>query len=89
MNSSQFYTNIARVIAGLAIIMGLSSIAKGLSIATGFVIEPEVGYYIGNHTTGEVIDKGTYQFIFGVTLGVLTEISRSLFKKESKNAKDK
>ena len=88
MNSSQFYTNIARVIAGIVIVMGISGIAMGLSIATGFFVEPEPGRYIGTHTTGEVIDKGTYYIIFGVTLGMFTEVSRSLFNKDNGKAKD-
>ncbi len=72
------YTKTARVIAGLALLLGILSLVMGFTIATGIVVEPEQGRYLGNKTTGQMIDKGTYTIIFAVALGVLTEISQSL-----------
>ena len=77
------YTKIARVIVAIAIIMGVLSLAMGLSIATGIIVEPEQGRYLGNKTTGQMIDKGIYTIIFAVALGVLAEISQSLFNKNN------
>ena len=54
------------------------SIAMGLSVATGAIIEPEPGPFLGNKTSGEAIDSGIYRIIFAIALGVITDISYSV-----------
>ena len=83
MNNSQFYTKFARVIAGIALILGIIGVVLGLVVATGVMVEPEPGHYLGSKTSGESIDRGIVYIFLAVTLGVLTEISQSLFNEHN------
>ena len=75
-----FYTNLGRVAASIVFVLGLMGIAMGLGVATGGIVEPSPGYYLGNKTSGEAIDKGIYYVLFAIILGVITDISRSVAK---------
>ena len=75
-----FYTTLGRIAASLALALGLLRFAWGLAIATGTIVEPEPGRYLGTRTSGEVIDQGIYVVLFAIILGVITEISRSVAK---------
>ena len=77
-----FYTKIGRGIAILAIIFGVLRVALGFAIATGVMIEPTPGRYLGTSSSGEAIDQGLYVVLFGIILGILTDISRSLAKRQ-------
>ena len=72
-----FFTSAGRFIAWLAIMFGAARIALAL-----FVIQmgdPDlVSRYIGSGATGQAIDQGLYILIFGIVIGVLTDISRSV-----------
>lgn len=74
------FTTMGRIIAGLAFILGLLRLATGLAVATGAVVEPQPGAYLGTRTSGEVIDQGIYTMLFAIILGVATVISRSVSK---------
>lgn len=77
------YTKIASVIAGIVLLVGILSLLTGSFIATSDMTEVEAVRYLGNKTTGQMIDRGIYTIIFAVALGVLTEISKSLFNQSS------
>ncbi|MCA8881027.1 MAG: hypothetical protein KDA73_13965 [Rhodobacteraceae bacterium] len=72
-----FFTRVGRIVAWLAVIHGAFSVALAL-----FVIwsgDPNLAHrYLGSGTTGQAINQGTLVLIFGVVVGVLTDISRSV-----------
>lgn len=72
-----FFTLAGRVVAWLAITFGLLRITLAL-----FVIQSGdpslVPRYLGSGATGQAIDQGLYVLIFGIVVGVLTDISRSV-----------
>jgi len=72
-----FFTKAGRVVAWLTIILGGMRIALALLVLqTG---DPSlVPRYLGSGTTGQAIDQGLYVLIFGIVVGVLTDISRSV-----------
>ena len=74
-----FFTRAARVLAWLAIIYAVVRIALAV-----FVIQSGdpslVHRYIGSGTTGQAIDRALYVLVFGIALGVLADISRSVAK---------
>lgn len=71
------YTKLGRVVAALALMVGVFHLALGVGIASGFLPEASRAY-LGNKTTGETIDQSVYVIVFAIILGILTEISRSL-----------
>jgi len=77
------YTKLASFIVGLALILGILNIFIGVFIITSDMSAVDVVRYLGNKTTGQLIDRGAYTIIFAITLGVLTEISKSLSIKNS------
>jgi hypothetical protein len=73
------FTRLGRIVAILALILGIWHIVGGLLIATG-AVAPEadaLARFFGNKTTGQVIDRGFYAVLFAIALGILTEISSS------------
>ncbi len=75
------FTRVGRVVAILAVILGVLRIAMGFIIAVGLSPSADPSRYIGSRTTGEVIDQGIAVVLFGVVLGVVTCISRMLAKR--------
>jgi hypothetical protein len=72
-----FFTRAGRVVAWLAIIFGVLRIALALFVVQSG--DPSlVPRYLGSGTTGQAIDQGLYVLIFGIVVGVLTDISRSV-----------
>lgn len=75
-----FFTKAGRVVAWLALIFGGARIAIAV-----FVIEsgdPSLASrYLGSGAPGQAIDEGFYALIFGILVGVLTDISRTLAEK--------
>ncbi len=75
-----FFTRAGRIVAWMAIILG------GLRIATAILVlmtdDPSAAapMLLGSKSTGQAIDQGIYAIIFGVVVGVLTDISRSVSK---------
>lgn len=74
------YTKLGRIAAAIIFIFGVLSLLMGLGVATGTIVEPELGLYLGNRTSGEAIDTGIYRIISAIALGVLTEISQSIVR---------
>ena len=78
--SLMFFTKAGRVVAWLALTFGIARIAIALIVIQSG--DPSlVPRYLGSGTTGQAIDQGFYVLIFGIVLGVLTDISRSLANK--------
>ena len=72
-----FFTKAGRVVAWLALIFGGARIAIALIVVQSG--DPSLApRYLGSGTTGQAIDQGLYVLIFGIVIGVLTDISRSL-----------
>jgi hypothetical protein len=77
------YTKSGRVVAGILLVIGISSVAIGLGVAAGIIVEPEPGRYLVSKTSGEAIDRGLYYVFIAICLGVLTDISKSVTKNEA------
>ena len=75
-----FFTATARVAAWLAIILGAIRIALAL-----FAMNTEdpnfAMQYLGRVTTGEALDQGIDMVLFGLIVGVLTDISHSVARR--------
>ena len=65
---------IALILAGLVCAFGVAQIGMGLSIAQGWIIEPEPGRYLGSKTTGEWIDSGIYKMVGALAFGLLVAL---------------
>jgi hypothetical protein len=65
-----------QVIAWLAVVVGGGRIITGFSLA-GSGDPASIARYLGSDTTGEAIDQGLMLVVFGVALGILTEISKA------------
>lgn len=76
------FTHLARLLAIIALVFGLSRILLGLAIATELVGRYEVALarYTTAPSSGQVIDRGIYIILFAIGLGTLAEISFSLRK---------
>ncbi len=77
-----FFTKLGHSAAGLIFFWGFVQIAMGFAVATGVLIEPEPGRYLAG-TSGEAIEGGFYYVFIAIILGVITEISRAVFKGDS------
>ena len=71
------FTHLGRIVAFLALLIGIWWVAGGPMIATGALAPEEcaLARYFGKKTTGAVIDRGLYAILFAIALGILTEIS--------------
>ncbi|MCW5720428.1 MAG: hypothetical protein KIS86_04725 [Devosia sp.] len=69
------------VVSWLAIIFGALRVGLGFFVASGADAATRAemaARYLGSATSGQAIDAGVMTFVFGVTLGVLVKIGRSL-----------
>jgi len=72
-----FFTRAGRIVAWLAIIFGAFRIALALFVVQSG--DPSlVPRYLGSGTTAQAIDQAFYVLIFGIVVGVLTDISLSV-----------
>lgn len=76
------FSNIARILATLALILGLFQLAIGIAIASGTIgpYEQALARYTSASSSGEVIDRATLVIVFAVALGTLAEIGRAIRK---------
>jgi len=76
------FTRIGKVIAVLAVILGVLRIALGFLVAFGTdtmaANEELSAMYLASANSGEAISEGTFLVLFGVFAGVAVEISTSL-----------
>lgn len=72
------FTALGRIVAILASLFGCLRIGMGFG---GAISENSVAFaarYLGTANTGEAITQGFYLLVFGILVGVLTDISRLL-----------
>ena len=71
-----FYTKVARVLAGIGLVLGVLMFSFGFALAIGSM-NPDVDPSV-RKLTGQWIDYGIYMICVSIVLGVLSDISRSL-----------
>lgn len=76
---------LGNIVAWLALIMGVLRAAIGLFVAS--IDDPAsraaaASRYLGSATSGEAIDQGIKVFLFGLVLGILVKIGRSLSERK-------
>ena len=76
-----FYTKIAKIISAILLFLGITRVLMGIFVATSENPKLFAARYLGNHTSGEAIDKGLLYIFIAVSLGVLVEISITLHNK--------
>lgn len=76
------FSNISRILATLAFIIGLFRLGLGFAIATEVIgpYEQALARYTGASSSGAVIDQSIYVIVFALALGTLAEIGRSVRK---------
>lgn len=76
-----FFTKVGGIVAWLAFALGALRALMGFTVAF-WGNDAMAAEFFGRRTTGQVIDQGIYAMLFGIGLGILTEISRSVAPKE-------
>ena len=71
------FSNLARLLAIAAVVLGLLSVVLGTGALMGFLDVAAQARYVGR-SPGKMIDWGIYTILVGVALGTLAEISRKL-----------
>lgn len=75
------FTNLARIVAWLALIGGAFQLVIGFGVATEFFGQYDAAlarYAPGAANSGQVINRGFYAVIFAIAFGTLAEISFNL-----------
>ena len=75
------FTKLGRILAILAIILGALRIATAVLVLASDDPVNAARAILGSKTTGQAIDQGLYTIVFGILVGVLTDISRSVAKR--------
>lgn len=75
------FTKIGRIVAFGAITLGLLRILTAIIALLSDDPATATRSLLGSHKTGFYFDQGTYSVLFGIALGILTDISRSLSSK--------
>ena len=78
--NKQLYIKASRVLAPIIIIFGVISLLMGLGVASGVIVEPEPGRYLGSRTSGQAIDQGIYRIVAGIVIGAIAEIGNAIIK---------
>ena len=73
-----FFTRVGRIIAYLALVLGVLRTAMGFVGASTSDYQAFAQRYLGTETTGEAINQGMIMILIAVVVGVLTDISRSV-----------
>jgi len=72
------FTKLGRALAVLAILFGVLRIAMAVMVLFSGDPVGAASAFLGSKSTGQAIDQGIYTIVFGILVGVLTDISRSL-----------
>ncbi|MBY5973680.1 hypothetical protein KUV28_15080 [Ferrimonas balearica] len=72
---------VGKIVAWLALALGVLRTAMGFFVAS--IDDPAsrtaaASRYLGSATSGEAIDQGIKIFVFGLALGILVKIGRSM-----------
>ena len=85
------FTHLGRIVAFLALLIGVWQVVFGFMIAFDVIGPPEAAlarYFPSKYkTTGQVIDRGWYIILFGIAFGILTEISYSVRAQQGQQSK--
>lgn len=76
-----FFTRLGRIVAGVALILGVFKVAGGIVMGMGLIGRSKgalLKYYGKAVSSAEVIDTGIYIILFAIALGILTEIRTGL-----------
>lgn len=73
-----FFTQVGRIVAWLAFVFGALRVGLAIHIGMSDNYHAMAKRYLGTSNPGEAIDKGSLMLVFGICLGILTEISRSV-----------
>ncbi|MCB4761966.1 MAG: hypothetical protein LGB78_09875 [Sulfurovum sp.] len=84
-----FYTKTAKIISAIILFMGITRVAMGFLVANSGNPKLAATEFLGNHTSGEAIDKGFLYIFIAIVLGVLVEISINIQKRNSEKSKHK
>ena len=82
-----FYTKFAKIISAIILFMGITRIILGFVVINAEDPKLAAARYLGNHTSGEAIDKGFLYLFIAISLGVLAEISTNLYQKVQEKSK--
>lgn len=76
------FSHLSRIVAVLALIVGVAQFALGWSIASGWIgpYEQALARYTTQSSSGAVIDLGIRLIAFALALGTLAEIALALRK---------
>ena len=73
-----FFSYLARIIAALSLLIGVSQLLLGISIGEGLFLPYEQAlarYAPGSKSAGAVIDRGVYAIVVATILGAVAEVS--------------
>ncbi|MBZ9684641.1 MULTISPECIES: hypothetical protein [unclassified Mesorhizobium] len=74
------FTYMARIVAVLALVLGVMQIA----VAFSFADNPDaLSRYTGRSSAGSVIDRAVFALLLSIALGTLSEISLSLRRRRN------
>ena len=73
-----FFTMAGRIVAWLACVFGALQVIGGVYLAQFDNFRDLAMRYLGTPTTGKAIDQGVMLLVFGIGIGILTDISRSV-----------
>jgi hypothetical protein len=82
------FTKLGRILAVLAILLGVLRITMAVMVLLSEDPARAASYLLGSKSTGQALDQGIYTIVFGVLVGVLTDISRSLISFREATLKD-
>ena len=76
------FSHLTRIVAFLAVLIGVGTVLMGVYIAMGYAGPPDLVLrrYTTMPTTGQVIDKGIYYALVGLALGTLAGIGLAVRK---------
>ena len=72
------YTKAGRILAVLAISLGVLRILTAILVLMSDDPVGAARAILGSKTTGQAIDQGLYAIVFGILVGILTDMSKSL-----------
>lgn len=77
------FSHLSRIIAVLALVVGVAEFAMGWSIALGWVgpYEQALARYTTASSSGELINRATAVIAFALALGTLAEIGLAVRRK--------
>lgn len=73
-----FFSYLARIIAALSLLIGVSQLLLGISIGESLFLPYEQAlarYAPGSTSAGAVIDRGVYAIVVATILGAVAEVS--------------